>query len=230
MVFTTMMFLRLCLTISILSINGALSQTCKKDDINQLSDDFSRRINKVKSDITDLTSKISDLDTRLNERITALLNHIRKGAPEICDESLTECPEGFIYQRSLRSCYLFVKEKVTWEEAKSSCSSKGAHMIAIESEKEQKFLERKLKAMGKVWFWLGGIRLEGSGPKGSHVWSEGGCFKSKPLEYTNWFHEEPSYFGVEYCMEISQRSNDGPYQWNDVVCCNKMYYICEINL
>ncbi|XP_054552740.1 T-cell surface glycoprotein YE1/48-like [Talpa occidentalis] len=65
-----------------------------------------------------------------------------------------------------KMCYYFSKEVKTWDESKKSCEGRGASLIKIDDEGEQKFIQAKIKynhwiglyAKGATWWWLDSLK------------------------------------------------------------------------
>jgi len=54
-----------------------------------------------------------------------------------------ECPLGFRLS-SPSSCYKFVRDRVTWHDAQRRCSSHNAHLLALETQTEQRLINNHL--------------------------------------------------------------------------------------
>ena len=55
-----------------------------------------------------------------------------------------ECPLGYRLS-SPASCYKFVRERVTWSDARRRCAaSHGGHLLALETTSEQRFIASHL--------------------------------------------------------------------------------------
>lgn len=75
-----------------------------------------------------------------------------------------------------------------------------------------------------IAFWLSGSDI---GRKGDYVWMTSG----QPLKYTHWFHDEPNHFDhngtKEHCLSFR---TDVENQWNDRLCTDRNYFICDNQL
>lgn len=73
-------------------------------------------------------------------------------------------------------------------------------------------------------FWTSGNDL---GEEGVFTWGSTG----ERLTYTNWLQKEPNNVvrncQGENCLHLWDKYN---YQWNDLQCSEKYYFICEIRL
>lgn len=91
--------------------------------------------------------------------------------------------------------YLCVDSGKTWEEAKAFCESMGGHLVCINTEGEQKFIESVIKDGSMHQYWLGGYA---SGE--SYVWITG-----EEFAYTNWDVKQPGGEGLTAggtCLQI----------------------------
>ena len=55
--------------------------------------------------------------------------------------SVLPCPGD--WRKREEFCYLHVEEKKTWQEASSICTSKGGHLISIQSDDENEYIYSK---------------------------------------------------------------------------------------
>ena len=53
---------------------------------------------------------------------------------------MTPCPSDYAWSRKLQSCYKLVPRRVTWSAARERCRAEGADLVAIESDREQRYL------------------------------------------------------------------------------------------
>lgn len=76
-------------------------------------------------------------------------------------------------------------------------------------------------------FWLSGSDI---GRKGEYVWMTSG----QPLNYTNWDYGEPNHFVhsgvIEYCLTFRTVGTVYKNKWNDGVCTDLNYFICDNQL
>ncbi|XP_074836498.1 asialoglycoprotein receptor 1-like [Carettochelys insculpta] len=122
------------------------------------------------------------------------------------------CPRG--WDQLDNSCYFFSWHERKWEDARNHCGARNAHLVVINSQKEQDFLERKAESRRQ---WIG-LRRDG----GSWRWVNG-----SPTSFTYWGGGEPNnlvHFLIypENCVEMRR---DG--RWNDEICHTPLRWICE---
>ncbi|KAI2653108.1 Asialoglycoprotein receptor 2 [Labeo rohita] len=135
-----------------------------------------------------------------------------------CNVSLTD------FHRKL---YFFSSNKMNWSSSRAFCVSKGADLVTITSQTEQRFLASKITE----WHWLGVNDLETEGhwvwvnnqtlsETGIQFWYKRTSEKSEP---DNW--KEDDHNG-ENCAIVK---NDVNYldSWFDVSCNYEMKFICE---
>ena len=100
--------------------------------------------------------------------------------------------------------YILFDKSVSWQNANEISKNYGGHLLYINDEKEQRFIESMLCKGNSQRYWLGGIKED------TFVWSNGNV-----LNYTNYSQGEPNnYDNLESYLEIL---NDGEnkYKWND---------------
>lgn len=141
--------------------------------------------------------------------------------------NISGCDDG--WKSFDNKCFKLFHEKKTWQEAEESCKKGEAHLVKIESEKENNFL---LKTFMQIPFdelnrsaWIG---LTDKGKVGEFIWMDG----TSPA-YINWAEEQPNNEeGDQDCTELVNGVfwPGGLAQtglWNDYQCHLKLMYICE---
>ncbi|KAL2807060.1 layilin isoform 2 precursor [Daubentonia madagascariensis] len=139
-----------------------------------------------------------------------------------------------------RPCYKVIyfhdsSRRLNFEEAKEACRRDGGQLVSIESEDEQrlieKFIENLLASDGD--FWIGLRRREEKQSNSTacqdlYAWTDGSTSK-----FRNWYVDEPSC-GSEVCVVMYHQPSapagiGGPYmfQWNDDRCNMKNNFICK---
>uniref|UniRef100_A0A7N5KDZ4 C-type lectin domain family 4 member G n=1 Tax=Ailuropoda melanoleuca TaxID=9646 RepID=A0A7N5KDZ4_AILME len=94
------------------------------------------------------------------------------------------------------SCYLFSTQQQDWFEAKDHCTEKGAHLVIINSQAEQKFLSPN----ESTGYWIG---LRKQYPKGIHKWQDG----SAPT-FVNWPDTKSSGYDCVFMEKSGSWSSD----------------------
>ncbi|XP_010291040.1 PREDICTED: layilin [Phaethon lepturus] len=139
-----------------------------------------------------------------------------------------------------RPCYKIVyfhdaSRRISYEEARLACRADGGHLVSIETEAEQrlieKFIESLLASDGDFWIGLRRKKEEEDNStecQNFYFWSDGSSSK-----YRNWYVDEPSC-GSEICVVMYHQPSappgvGGPYmfQWNDDRCNMKNNFICK---
>lgn len=127
--------------------------------------------------------------------------------------------------------YQYYTKKLSWENAQAACEALGGHLVAINTQAEQTFLEGYLSykdnsnLRGK---YLIGLHRQVTG---FDTWVTG-----EPVTYTNWGELEPDNLGNRQDMVIFNNGStigygNGSYkidfgQWDDDTN-SSYYYICE---
>ncbi|XP_056416843.1 chondrolectin isoform X2 [Hyla sarda] len=130
--------------------------------------------------------------------------------------------------------------RVGYHQARQVCEGEGGHLLSIESEAEQKLIQRMLqnltnsgsgKSDGDFWIGLSRNR-ESMASSGAcpdlYKWDDG-----SPSQFRNWYADEPSC-GSEACVVMYHQPTANPgiggpylYQWNDDRCNMKHNFICK---
>ncbi|XP_034996050.2 layilin [Zootoca vivipara] len=138
-----------------------------------------------------------------------------------------------------RPCYKIVYlhnvvRRVGFKEALQACRRDGGDLVSIETQSEQKLIEKMIGSFSASDgdFWIG-LRRE-SDPDNStecpnlYSWSDGSL-----STFRNWYADEPSC-GSEVCVVMYHQpsapaGDGGPYmfQWNDDSCSMKNNFICK---
>lgn len=142
-----------------------------------------------------------------------------------------------------RPCYKVsyiqdIRKRLTFEDASRACRLDGGELLSIETESEQRLMERFIKELqaGDGDFWIGlrrsPQRFQAEAPSqvcpSQYYWLDGSKAK-----FRNWQWDEPSC-GGEMCVVLYHRpsappDDEGhfPFQWNDNKCNSKNNYVCK---
>uniref|UniRef100_A0A8C8VI94 Layilin n=1 Tax=Pelusios castaneus TaxID=367368 RepID=A0A8C8VI94_9SAUR len=142
-----------------------------------------------------------------------------------------------------RPCYKIVyfqdaSRRTSFEDAHQACRRDGGHLVSIESEAEQRLVEKIIESLlaSDGDFWIGLRRKEedldnSTECQGLYTWSDGSTSK-----FRNWYTDEPSC-GSEICVVMYHQPSapagvGGSYmfQWNDDRCNVKNNFICKYSL
>ncbi|KAF5921148.1 hypothetical protein HPG69_018548 [Diceros bicornis minor] len=139
-----------------------------------------------------------------------------------------------------RPCYKVIyfhdaSRRLNFEEARAACLRDGGQLVSIESEDEQrlieKFIENLLASDGD--FWIGLRRREEKQSNSTacqdlYAWTDGST-----STFRNWYVDEPSC-GSEVCVVMYHQPSAPPgigglymFQWNDDRCNMKNNFICK---
>lgn len=134
------------------------------------------------------------------------------------------CPFGWT-KYSLH-CYYYSVSRKTWTTAENTCEQFGGHLVIIEDNDEDSFIQSFLnvsKTYANDWLssytWAGASDLA---EEGTWLWVTG-----KPVGvFTNWRGQGPNngHHGshTEDCMDLSGGG------WNDNDCASYFSFVCEI--
>ncbi|XP_026196705.1 layilin isoform X2 [Anabas testudineus] len=129
------------------------------------------------------------------------------------------------------------RRRLTFEDARKACRSDGGELLSIETESEQRLIERFIQELqpGDGDFWIGLRRspqrqkagTASPGCSSQYYWLDG----SKAM-FRNWLWNEPSCVG-EMCVALyhqpSAPRDKGHFlfQWNDDNCSSKNNFVCK---
>ncbi|KAL0840834.1 hypothetical protein ABMA28_014641 [Loxostege sticticalis] len=147
----------------------------------------------------------------------------RKKGVSVLNKCGTVDPE-YVFNLKTGSCYKTSKQRLSWEEAYTSCATDGAHLAVINSQQEAEVLNdirRKtfeketvhvgIRSWNREWITVQGQSLEEAG-------------------YSKWHKGEPNNDGgVENCGSMYENVKDlDDGVLNDVPCDGPRHFICEI--
>ncbi|KAM9811811.1 layilin isoform 1-T1 [Syngnathus typhle] len=130
------------------------------------------------------------------------------------------------------------RRRLTYQDARQACRSDGGDLLSIETESEQRLIERFIQQLHAADgdFWIGLRRSPQRFRTGSvnpgcpsqYFWLDGSKAK-----FRNWHWDEPSC-GGETCVVLYYQPSAPPdeeghflFQWNDDNCNAKNNYVCK---
>ncbi|XP_041858110.1 CD209 antigen-like protein 2 [Melanotaenia boesemani] len=194
-------------------------------NLSAIQDQLNERLQASKDNLSSLTEERNQLKANLNELTEGLNKHLStqsvsfhvaekwKRAP--CMEKKT-CPAG--WRMFICSCYLLSTTSGSWDQGREDCRGRGADLVVIDSDEEQKFISEFTK--GKSWIGLSDKEREG-------IWK---WVDGTNLTLTNWNTHQPDNgggnpeWGEEDCVQLIDYNRNA---WNDVKCTASIWWICE---
>ncbi|CAI5693731.1 layilin [Oreochromis niloticus] len=128
------------------------------------------------------------------------------------------------------------RRRLTFEDARQACRLDGGELLSIETESEQRLIERYIQklAPGDGDFWIGlrrnpqrySVGTSSPGCPSQYYWLDGSKAK-----FRNWHWDEPSC-GKEMCVVLYHQPSETPegrfqFHWNDDNCSSKNNFVCK---
>ncbi|XP_019113505.2 CD209 antigen-like protein E isoform X4 [Larimichthys crocea] len=181
-------FCLLCILQAALNISLRLAVSSQQKSLDEERDELKRQLNLTTSQQKSLDEERDELKRQLN-----LTNHYLN--------------QGWVYFGS--SFYYISSVNKAWQDSREDCLQRGADLVIINSEAEQKFIRQYPK-----YIWIG---LTDRETEGVWKWVDG-----TPLTTSFWRSGEPNNYrgGNEDCVELT-------LDWNDVECEQKKLWMCE---
>ncbi|KAA0709975.1 Low affinity immunoglobulin epsilon Fc receptor [Triplophysa tibetana] len=158
----------------------------------------------------------------LNDQYKESLRKLRRLDDFIRSHSCEPCEDGWTAYDE--NCYFFSSEMQTWFDSRLSCGALDAHLVIIETEKEQGFLASKIK----VYHWIGLNDLE---TEGRWVWVNNQTLEETGVQF--WLkresgqNEPDNWKQGDSSGENCAIMRDQLHIWCDVSCKSKYNFICE---
>ncbi|KAM5170841.1 asialoglycoprotein receptor 1-like [Mantella aurantiaca] len=157
-----------------------------------------------------------DVIGSITSDIQGVLGAVGRLRDEIRKENITRDPLCDIgWKHHSYSCYFYSQRAKTWEGAKKDCEKRNAHLVVINGEEENIFLQDV-----SLTLWIGLTDVDGS-----WKWVDGTSYDASPKF---WGQDQPDEWfghglgGGEDCGQLFKTEG-----WNDDHCSRSFNYVCE---
>ncbi|XP_055360843.1 C-type lectin domain family 4 member M-like [Betta splendens] len=169
--------------------------------------DAAAQLSTIKANVTDLTEERNQLKTNVNE--------MQKLQQSLLSATGKTCPAG--WRRFGCSCYLLSSQSGPWTDGRDDCRSRDAHLVVIDSSKEQWFISRFTNQDA----WIG---LSDRDQEGTWTWIDGTPLTSTSAQF--WGTNQPDNSGPTGDEDCGEIIGYGDW-WNDLRCEASRKWICE---
>ena len=135
------------------------------------------------------------------------------GTSTVSTTQSPNCDVGWYHHQG--KCYKVMPEKLSWEEARKSCSCKESAELGSITTAEEQAVARRLISDNT---WIGATDIE---TEDTFVWSDGTTFVRSDYD-SFWGQGQPNNAGDQDCVYLK---SDG--LWDDAVCSTRRQYLCE---
>lgn len=128
------------------------------------------------------------------------------------------------------SCYKFLTDEVSWQEAQSRCKKMGGYLANLETVDEIIWLRGYRSMNLSPWwkFWIGGAKSDYSG----WVWIDGEG-SQLPMMEEDWGPNQPdNMYDNQSCLALFGFHKNHMHRWmcfDDEDCSKDHRFICEVN-
>ncbi len=113
--------------------------------------------------------------------------------------------------------YQRIETRQTWDRAKATCETLGAHLATVTSASENQFLLDNLCSTGNIGDYRCWLGATDAGSEGTWKWVNG-----ETWSFIDWGSGEPNNQGeIEHCLVYKNN------KWNDTECTSDYYPLCE---
>lgn len=182
-----------------------------------------RKMKTVESELEKQQKDLSEDHSELLLQVKQLVSDVRSLSCQMATlrgngSERTCCPINWVEYEG--SCYWFSSSARSWTEADKYCQLENAHLVVVNSQDEQKFVQQH---MGPLNTWIGLTDQNGPWRWVDETDYEKGFQNWRPHQPDDWSGH--GLGGGEDCAHIT---HDG--RWNDDVCRRPYRWVCETEL
>ncbi|CAL8234181.1 unnamed protein product [Boreogadus saida] len=167
-----------------------------------------------RDELKDQISRQRNVVMELQRQRNRLLMHISE-----LDPSIPSCPPEWTSEQS--SCYLLSSSKGTWDSARQDCLVRGADLVTVNSQQEQKLILTIGFLVDRVWIGL----LQSRAGELDTVWEDGSAMErgydkeNHSLELRN--------RRTRTCAYLDQKETEMNALRRSTFCGNMNHWLCE---
>ncbi|XP_045898999.1 CD209 antigen-like protein E [Micropterus dolomieu] len=194
-----------------------ISVTLEKDQLQTRYDKLYNNYSELQGQISAVNiSQLQSSYETLRKNHSQLQDEVKQLKDKLDVEKRKWCPEG--WKRFGFSCYFKFNEEKTWYNSRSDCQEKGAHLVIINNEEEQKCVT-ELNKDGDSWI---GLRFTRKQTKTGWEWK---WEDDSPLTLKFWAtgHPHRNNYAAACCDKQGKWTESGYYD-------RKKNWICEKEL
>ncbi|XP_067684821.1 hepatic lectin-like [Haliotis asinina] len=130
------------------------------------------------------------------------------------------CPPGYIHNRLLNFCYQLHLDRRSHPEGVADCSSRGEHLIIIDSQEKQSQFVKQVTASTDSKTYSYHIDGSDAATEGQWLYHDG-----RPMTYFAWGPSQPNNSSAN--KDYLAASKSLQFRWHDRVSDQIKYYACE---
>ncbi|XP_063043318.1 hepatic lectin-like [Engraulis encrasicolus] len=174
----------------------------------------------LEANLTDMTQRLESLQVSY-DNATVVIRTLEANLTDVQEEAWEKFSDGWKYFNG--NYYYFPTDRKTWADSRDACVTMGGHLVIIETQEEQYFLQEQKP---DNYCWIG---LTDSAKEGEWRWVDNTLLNNN---ITFWAGSQPDGndpLGQD-CIGLWTFTNTGQLLWDDKYCGLEDIYICEASI